>query len=248
MPTPKSFSPATQKSCQSVGALYENASEKAESNAALLTGALFNIVALPSRVAYTLQAPLIGSAVDRMVQQRHLDGLLHDFYVIIGASTLGSLLGAMLIPAFAALFSRDAVAYETHGSFPVLLVHTLSLRTFIRISQHFRLPLPETVRNASRFRLPRSFLLLNIVVTSVYTIGFSATMYVSALAPDLARTATTLSGVINGAGSVVEVTQVVIWQIAGRFVGTLLAQLLFFSGSAGGGSNCASAGVIPAEV
>jgi hypothetical protein len=217
-----------------------------------LTGALFNIVALASRVANTLQAPLLGAAVDRMVKHRSLVGLTGDFHAIIAAATVGTLLGAMLIPTFAALFSRGAVAYEKHGSFPALLLHTLSLRGFTRISQHLRLPLPESVRNASRFQLPRSFLLLNIIVTAVYTVGISATMYASALAPELARTATTLSGVVNGVGTlllvilidpvsalitdqalrgnrpVVEVTYIVIWQVAGRFIGTLVAQLLFY--------------------
>jgi hypothetical protein len=220
-----------------------------------LTGALFNIVSLASRVAYTLQAPLLGSAVDHMVRQGYLGGLLRDFRLIIGAATLGTLLGMALIPTFAAVFSRGALAYESHGSFPALLLHTLSLRGFSRISQHFRVPLPESIRKASQFRLPRSFLLLNVVVTAVYTVGISATMYASALAPDLARTATTLSGVINGIGTLLlvilidpvsalitdqalrgnrpgaEVSHIVIWQVAGRFMGTLVAQLIFLPAS-----------------
>jgi hypothetical protein len=158
----------------------------------------------------------------------------------------------MLIPSFTTIFSRAAVAYESHGSFCALLLHTLSLRAFSRISQHFRLPLPDSVRKASRINLPRSFLLLNIIVTAVYTVGISATMYASALAPDLARTATTLSGVINGVGTVLlvilidpvsalitdqalrgsrpvsEVSHIVVWQVVGRFLGTLLAQFILF--------------------
>lgn len=216
-----------------------------------LTGALFNIVSLASRVAYTLQAPLLGSAVDRMVRQGDLTGLLTDFRVILGAAAMGTLLGAMLIPTFAAIFSKGALAYESHGSFAALLLHTLSLRGFSRISQHFRLPLPESIQNARRLYLPRSFLLLNIIVTAVYTVGISSTMYASALAPELARTATTLSGVINGVGTlllvilidpvsalitdqalrgnrpVAEVSYIVVWQVVGRFVGTLGAQLIF---------------------
>jgi len=217
-----------------------------------LTGALFNIVSLASRVAYTLQAPLLGSAVDRMVRQGALGGLLRDFHVIIASASVGTLLGAALIPSFTSLFSRAARAYEFHGSFLALLLHTLSLRGFSRISQHLRLPLPEAVRNASRFHLPRSFLLLNIVVTAVYTVGVSATMYASALAPELARTATTLSGVINGLGTLLlvilidpvsalitdqalrgsrpaaEVSHIVVWQVVGRFAGTLAGQLIFW--------------------
>ena len=216
-----------------------------------LTGALFNIVALASRVAYTLQAPLLGSAVDRMVRQGRLGGLERDFQVIIGAATLGTLLGAMLVPTFTAVFSRAALAYEFHGSFPALVLHTLSLRGFSRITQHLRVPVPESIHKARRFRLPRYFLLLNVIVTAVYTVGIGATMYASALKPDLARTATTLSGVINGIGTLLlvllvdpvsalitdqalrgnrpsaEVSHIVVWQVTGRFVGTLVAQLLF---------------------
>src|SRR5438477_11619475 len=102
-----------------------------------------------------------------MVQSGHQEGLLRDFHVIIGAATVGTLVGAMLIPTFAAVFSRGALAYEFHGSFAALLLHTLSLRGFSRISQHLRLPLPNSIRNASPFRLPRSFLLLDVIVTAV---------------------------------------------------------------------------------
>ncbi len=217
-----------------------------------LTGALFSLVSLASRTAYTLQAPLLGSAVDRMVRRGQTAGLVWDFHIILGAASLGTLLGALLIPSFTGLFSRAALAYEHHGSVAGLLVHTLSLRGFSRISQHFRLPLPASIRQARRFELPRSFLLLNIIVTAVYTVGVSSTMYASALAPELARTATTLSGVVNGVGTVLlvllvdpvsalitdqalrgrrppsEVSHVVVWQVAGRFVGTALAQFLFF--------------------
>ncbi len=216
-----------------------------------LTGALFSIVSLASRVAYTLQAPLLGSAVDRSVHVGQLGGLLPDFHIILAAASVGTLFGALLIPTFTGLFSRAAAAYECHGSVPALLIHTLSLRGFSRISQHFRLPLPASVVKARRSQVPRSFLLLNIVVTAIYTVGVSSTMYASALAPELARTATTLSGVVNGAGTLLlvllvdpvsalitdqalrgsrppsEVSHVVVWQVIGRFIGTLLAQVLF---------------------
>jgi len=215
-----------------------------------LTGALFNIVSLSSRVAYTLQAPLLGSAVDQMVGHGTIRGLFHDFQIILGAATVGSLAGASLIPTFASLFSRAAISYEFHGSFPALLMHTLSLRGFSRISQHLRLPLPESLQKARRFNLPISFLLLNIVITAVYTVGVASTMYASALAPELARTATTLSGVVNGVGTlllvllvdpvsalitdqalrgsrpVAQVSYIVVWQVSARVCGTLLAQAL----------------------
>jgi hypothetical protein len=216
-----------------------------------LTGALFSIVSLLSRTANTLQAPLLGAAVDRLVHQGKLQDMLRDFHFIIGASSVGTLLGAMLIPTFTSLFSRGALAYESHGSFLQLMIHTLSMRGFSRIGQHFRMPLPDSVRKARRFNLPRSFFLLTVLVTAVYTVGVSSTIYASALAPELVRTATTLSGVINGVGTLLlvilvdpvsalitdqalhgnrpgsAVSHIVVWQVVGRLSGTLLAQLLF---------------------
>lgn len=216
-----------------------------------LTGALFSIVSLASRVANTLQAPLLGSAIDRLVQQGNLSGTLRGFHLIIGAASAGTLLGAMLIPTFTSLFSRGALAYEFHGSFLGLVLHAISTGRLSRIGQHLRLPLPDSVRTASRFNLPRSFFVLCVLVTAVYTVGVSSTIYASALAPELVRTATTLSGVINGVGTLLlvilvdpvsalitdqalrgsrpvsAVSHIVIWQVAGRFTGTLVAQLLF---------------------
>ena len=215
-----------------------------------LTGALFNILSLFSRVANVLQAPLLGIAVDRMVRHGNLGGMTRGFHCIIAAASVGTLLGAMLIPTFTSLFSRGALAYEAHGSFLALVMHTMSARSFSRLSQHFRPPLPDSLRRASRFNLPRSFFLLTVLVTAVYTVGVASTIYASALAPDLARTTTTLSGVINGIGTLLlvilvdpvsalitdqalrgnrpvsAVSHIVIWQVAGRFAGTLLAQLL----------------------
>jgi hypothetical protein len=70
-----------------------------------LTGALFNAVSLSSRVAYTLQAPLLGSAVDRMVRQHNVDGLSHDLRIVLGAATVGTALAPCSPQPFSALFA-----------------------------------------------------------------------------------------------------------------------------------------------
>jgi Alternate to MurJ len=216
-----------------------------------LTGAMFNILSLVSRVANALQAPLLATVVDRMVHQGSLSGMSRIFHLIIGAASVGTLLGAALIPSCSSLFSRGALAFEFHGSFFALVLHTMSTRGLSRISQHFRMPLPDSLRQASRFNLPRSFFLLTSVVIAIYTVGVASTIYASALVPAMVRTATTLTSVINGIGTlllvllidpvsavvtdqalrgnrpVAAVSHIVIWQVAGRFAGTLLAQLLF---------------------
>ena len=79
-----------------------------------LTGALFNIVSLASRVAYTLQAPLLGSAVDRMVREGHTGGMLRDFQLIIVAAIAGTFHGAALPH-----FQRSSVALRSATRFTV---------------------------------------------------------------------------------------------------------------------------------
>lgn len=216
-----------------------------------MASALFNIVSLASRVAYTLQAPLIASAVDRAVAQGTGPELLPQFRLIIFAATGGTILGALLIPTFSAIFGRATLAYDVHRSFLTLVLHAMTPRGFSRIAQEVRLPLPESVRQARQSGFPRSFLLLNAAVVAIYTVGILATSYASTLVPELARTTTSLSGVVNGVGTLLlvllvdpvsalitdqalrgarpqaAVSHVVIWQVVGRIAGTLTGQAIF---------------------
>lgn len=211
---------------------------------------LFNIIVLISRTANLIQAPIVGSLVDQAIAQRRSAILLGEFQLIILSATAGSILGALLIPAFVDLLGQGIKAVEGSGSVPRVLAKSLSPRRMFHVLRGLKLPRWEPV-NLSLERLPRGVLLLNVLATAIYTIGVLAAIYAGALVPEYRLTASQLSGIINGlatilltvvvdpvaalltdqalAGSrpVTEVVAMVIWLVIGKVMGTLLGQVIF---------------------
>jgi len=211
---------------------------------------LFNIIVLISRTANLIQAPIVGSLVDQAVALRRSAILLGDFRLIILSATAGSVLGALLIPAFVDLLGQGIKAVEGSGSVPRVLIKSLSPGRILHVLRGLRLPRWEP-GHLSLEGLPRGVLLLNVLATAIYTIGVLAAVYAGALVPEFRLTASQLSGIINGlatilltvmvdpvaalitdqalAGSrrVTEVVAMVIWLVIGKVVGTLLGQVIF---------------------
>lgn len=77
---------------------------------------LFNILVMVSRMANMAQQPFTGNLLDEAPQ----DGgafLETQFRFIIGASTVGTLVGILLLPTFIAVFSRAIIHLtEVNGS------------------------------------------------------------------------------------------------------------------------------------
>jgi hypothetical protein len=99
--------------------------------------------------------------------------------------------------------------------------------------------------------IPKGFLVANVIVTGIYTIGVLSALYAGALFPQYRSTAVLLSAIVNGFATVLvativdptaaritdqalrgersvrDVKLVVMWLAVTRFLGTLLAQVLF---------------------
>lgn len=213
---------------------------------------LFNIIVLVSRTANMIQAPLLGSVVDRAINTHDLAPLPWIFRFIILAATVGSLVGAALIPTFVNVFVRAIRHLETDGSVPRLLYHGLSrqgvraVRTSVTVPQ-----VAQARRHLEIGDLPRLFLILNVFITAVYTIGVLASIYGGVLLPAYRLTASQLSGLINGGATILyalmvdpqaalitdqalqnlrparQVSNMVVFLVLGKVTGTLLGQLLF---------------------
>jgi hypothetical protein len=213
---------------------------------------LFNIIVLVSRTANMVQAPLLGSVVDRAINTHDLAPLPWVFRFIILAATVGSLLGAALIPTFVNVFVRAIRHLETAGSVPRLLYHGIS-RQGVRVVRA-SVTVPHVARARRHLEigdLPRLFLILNVFITAVYTIGVLASIYGGVLLPAYRLTASQLSGLINGGATILyalmvdpqaalitdqalqnqrparQVSSMVVFLVLGKVMGTLLGQLLF---------------------
>ena len=99
--------------------------------------------------------------------------------------------------------------------------------------------------------IPKGFLIINVIVTSVYTIGVLASIYAGAMLPEFRLTASQLSGLINGTATILlamlvdpkaamitdealhgtrdelDVNAMVTLLVGGKVAGTLIGQFIF---------------------
>ncbi|MEW5785345.1 MAG: DUF2837 family protein [Bacillota bacterium] len=213
--------------------------------------ALFNLLAQVSRLSLMVIFPLMGSMVDRAIENNTVPLLEGPFRLVIAAITAGSIMGAVLIPFFVGGFSRLINHFVDVGSVP---------RLFFRLVEHRRVWLrPRRVefKNYADFihpsfkNLPRNFFIINIAVVAIYTVGSLASIYAGALVPQLSVTTSQLAGAVNGLGAVLlmifvdptmamitdeamqgkrplrQVQSAVTYLVAGKVIGTVIAQALF---------------------
>lgn len=217
---------------------------------------LFNIIVLFARTANMIQAPLLGSLVDFSIAHGTVFALQDEFRFLILAATIGTVLGALMIPTFVSIFVRGITKLEDTGSVPKLLITGTSRRGAKAIRNSITYPSRKMFRNLRVANIPKTFLILNVVITSVYTIGILSSIYAGAMLPAYRLTASQLSGIINGGATILfallvdpkaalitdqamggerktqDVNAMVAMLVGGKIFGTLLAQLIFLPAAA----------------
>jgi len=177
---------------------------------------LFSLFATASRLANLVYTPLLGSISDKaadLVQHAHK---IHDpllahailtpfdwqLRLIIVSGTLGTIVGALLLPTFMFLFIRGIGSFERLDSLPKALLRIFDLRVIRDVLGSIRMPNPASWRQFKLSHVPAKLLIANTVIYSVYSIGVVAAVYASVREPELARTTVLLSGIINGIGTI----------------------------------------------
>ncbi|MBP7330855.1 MAG: hypothetical protein BWY65_00008 [Firmicutes bacterium ADurb.Bin373] len=215
-----------------------------------LSFSLFNLFVLVARTANTFQAPLIGSIIGASIAYG-LDPIA-DMRKVIFASTIGTLVGIILIPTFLRVFEAAVRHLEVTGSVPSLVVEALQLNNIKLIVKSATRP-SKTMLEKLRYReIPKRLLIMNALVTGIYTIGVLAANYSAILVAEQHRLAAAgSSGMINGVATILltlfidpksavitdqalmgkrnyrDVKALVILLIATKLIGTLLGQVLF---------------------
>jgi hypothetical protein len=229
-----------------------------------LSISLFNLVATASRLANLVYAPLLGTISDR-AGNAVTAAVLHgnaalaapataqfefQLRLIVFAGTAGMLVGATCLPMFEYMFVRGIDAYQLRNSLPRALLRLIDPRVMLDVIRSFRLPDPARWRRYKLSHIPAKLLIANTVLQAVYAIGVVAAVYASVRDPQYARTATLLSGIVNGIGTVAftlfvdptaahivdsavhgrrtldDVRSMVFWLAVTMFGGMLLSQLL----------------------
>ncbi|NQU17584.1 MAG: DUF2837 family protein [Candidatus Saganbacteria bacterium] len=210
-----------------------------------------NASLLISRMSNMLQAPLLGSMVDFAILRNDTAVLFGNFRLIIFAAFIGNLIGAMLLPFGVSVFTKAITRFEKNASIPRLILSAFYYKNLIKIFRSFRLPTMASFRNLSLAGIPKTFLILNVAMVSIYAIGVLCSLLAGALVPTYRVTATQLSGIVNGIATILftlmvdpiaahitdqaakgkrpvnDVRTVVFYIVLGRLGGTLILSQLF---------------------
>lgn len=235
--------------------------------------ALFNVIFLIAQTANMLQAPFLGSIIDIAIKrgmesagaaanfvqtaayQQELMVLDYQIRTVILGATMGTLIGALFIPTFITFFTKGIDLFDQVKSVPKMigLVLFSPVKVGKMVKGAVRIPNGSFFKQAitEKLAIPRKFLVLNIIVTGVYTTSVLSSMYACALFPDYRTTASMLSGIINGIATILfatvvdptaagitdqtlrgerpekDIKQMCFYLAITRLLGTVLAQLIF---------------------
>ncbi len=222
---------------------------------------LFNFFTLASRLATLVVTPALGSLADGAAQYATCTGVIPSYFAwqlraIVAAGTLGAVLGMLLLPTFIMLFMRGVNSFERRHSMLRAVLRLLDPRVQLDVLRSVR---PPPLGRLRSFALPKSLPLKllagNVVVTGVYAIGVVASFYASVIDLDARTTATGLSGLVNGIGTVAfsffvdpttayitdqavkgerpvdDVRAMVFWLSVTAIIGWVLSQLILIPGA-----------------
>ncbi len=171
---------------------------------------LFNLFVTASRFANMFYAPMLGSISDRAGQAVRDPALAPtvashfewQMRAIVISGTIGTAIGAFLLPTFVYLFVRGVAAFERRGSIPGALRRLADPRVIRDVLGTIRLPSPASFRDFKLTHVPAKLLIGNVLVTGIYAIGVVASYYASILMPEVDRTALSASGLVNGIATI----------------------------------------------
>ena len=164
--------------------------------------ALFNIMVLVSRLASTLQAPLLAKTVETNIKAGK-NGESTEFRLIMVAAMLATLAGIFLLPSFQRLLGRAVERYYDYRSIPKLLLYSLRRKTMGRMPAYLKWPDRANISYLREKRVVSiPMLLLNALASAVLTAGVLATLYAGYLNPDLRSTSASMSGLVNGLATI----------------------------------------------
>jgi len=225
---------------------------------------LFSLFVTASRLAALFITPALGGLADTtakaatgpahhvVVPASLLDIFGVQMRLIVASGTIGVVIGGLLMPLFLTLFVRGIRSFERSGSIPHALARLLDPRVQIDLLRAMRVRPLAAVLKFAEGAVPRRLLIANTILWAVYAVGVVSAYYASVLNLDARTTATGLSGLVNGIGTILfsifvdptsalivdqtvrgerphsDVRSMIFWLIVTAFVGTILAQLILY--------------------
>ncbi|MFZ2103126.1 MAG: lipid II flippase Amj family protein [Oricola sp.] len=212
---------------------------------------LFNVMVLVSRVSNSFQGPFLAKRVETAIQDPAAYHLATDFALILASASAATVVGGLLIPTLQRYATRAVSGFRRNRSMVRLMARALTPHGVAVLMQSATLP---RFANLSALRpaagIPVGIVILNFLASALWTVGVLAAIYAGSIDPEFRVTASTLSAIVNGVATIVMFVMIdpylagltddvvageaseaffrrfVVWMVAGRLAGTLLAQLL----------------------
>src|SRR5579872_3071646 len=173
---------------------------------------LFNVFVTASRLAALFLTPSLGALADNATRSSIEAKLPHvpspivatfdaQMRLVVAAGTVGTIIGAILLPTFIYLFMRGIRSFERRNSVIRALIRLGDPRVMMDVLSSIRLPEIPTILAYTKEAVPTKLLVGNVVVMAIYAIGVAAAYYASVLNLDARTTAAGLSGIVNGIGT-----------------------------------------------
>ncbi|MDP4144960.1 MAG: lipid II flippase Amj family protein [Bacillota bacterium] len=213
--------------------------------------AVFNIFALISRTANSIQAPLLAKTIENTIKTGNPESLLSIFRWILFSTTIATIIGALLMPTFIKVFGKAVEGFSIYRSMPRLLLHGFSKAGIEQFKSSVTKPKKENLAQLKSLNMiPKKIVLLNVIAFSISTVGILASLYAGCINPELRTTCSTLASVINGFSTILmfifidpfismltddvikgkctelQFNRCIIFIVGGLIAGTVLAQLL----------------------
>ena len=216
--------------------------------------AVYNLFFLVTRLSQQVYAPFLGSTADHLVKSHQVAQLEALYRWILAGASGGAFLGLLLLPTFVEVINKAIGKIEQYGSVPAVLARCLLPQNWAAILSCLRPPGLLGVRLADVRKIPWHFLVGNVVVLSIHSMGMLAAVCAGAQLydnPGAARAATLLSSVVNGVATIMlslvvdptlaritdQCTQdrreashirvAAVFLLSGMLLGTLISQIIF---------------------
>jgi hypothetical protein len=162
---------------------------------------LSNIILLITRLANLFQTPFLGSMIDLAFKNNQTDTLLLKLHVIISSATLGTLVGILFFNTFENIFIKWIRLFNKTLSIPRTFYYLIYPKTYISIIKSISRVNFYLDKRELR-EIPKVIIFSSLFVSAFWTTGVLSAMYASVLVPEYSRTATILSGIVNGIATI----------------------------------------------
>lgn len=212
---------------------------------------LFNVMVLVSRISNSFQGPFLAKRVETAIHDPAAYHLPLDFALILAAASAATVAGGLLIPTLQRYATRAVASFKRNRSMTRLMARSLTPQGLSVLMRSATLP---RYANLAALRLsagmPAGIVVLNFLASALWTVGVLAAIYAGTLEPEFRVTASSLSAIVNGIATILMFVMVdpylagltddvvageapeayfrrfVVWMVAGRLAGTVVAQFL----------------------